>query len=104
MWRRSRRATQQGLIGRLHVDSLALIIPIGGFVDGLHFREREFDASELERVFSLHVGRADHIASRRPVVGGCIAMQIDQPFRYEFKGFAVLSVVVEKRVLHRGVL
>ena len=104
MWRRSRRATQPGLIGRLHVDSLALIIPISRFVDSLHFREPEFDASELELVFSLHVGRADNIVSLRRVVGGCIAMQIDQPFRYEFKGFAVLSVVIEKRVLQRGVL
>src|SRR3977135_57481 len=38
---------------------------------------------DLEQVFSLHVGRADHVALGRPAVGGCLAMQIDQPVGYE---------------------
>ena len=59
-------------------------------------------ASEPERAFPLHVGCADHLASRRLAVGGRRAMQIDQPVRHEFKGFAVLSVVVEERLLHAG--
>ena len=32
------------------------------------------------------------------------AMQFDQPVRHELKGFAVLPVVVEERLLHRRVL
>ena len=73
-------------IGRLHVDPLALVIPIGGLVDGFHFRKRKFVAFEPERAFPLHVGRENHVASRRPAVGGCLAMQIDQPVRHELQG------------------
>ena len=49
---------------RFHVDSVALICPVGGFVDGLHLGQDEFIALEPEWVFPLHVGRADHIGVR----------------------------------------
>src|SRR5262249_38683747 len=86
------------------VDPLTLVVPIGSLVDGLHFRKHEFVAFELKRAFPLHFGRADHIVAPRLPVGGRRAMQIDQLVRYEFEGFAVLSVVAEERLLYLRVV
>ena len=80
---------------RPHIDTLSLIIPIGSLVDGFHFRQRERNAAEAVRAFPLHVGCKNHLCLRRLGVRGCQAMQVDQSVRHEFKGFAVLPVVIE---------
>jgi hypothetical protein len=49
---------------RFHIDTVALIIPIRGFIDGLHLGQDEFIALEPEWAFPLHVGRTDHIGVR----------------------------------------
>src|SRR6266704_1830765 len=97
MARGSWHAAARDFFARLHIDTLSLIIPIGSLVDGPHFRQRERNAAEAVRALPLHLGRADHFVLRART------MQVDQPVRHEVERFAILSVVIDERLLCRRV-
>src|ERR1700674_232582 len=59
LWPRSpiRSAHQVSVL--FHIDSLTLVVPVSGLVDGIQFREDEYVAFEAMRVFPLHPGRVN---------------------------------------------
>ena len=64
LWPRCPSQSAHQVSVRFHIDSLTLIVPVSGLVDGIQFREDEYVAFEAVRVFPLHPGRVNDSIDR----------------------------------------